>query len=152
MNVNTRVPTLSLFNKLHNLIAPYVNRRWTGAKSALKTLRNYNHQTKFGPTRKLGSQVELLMVLMKLRLGLLNKELAKRFKISETLFSRIFLAWLRAASVVLRPMVFFSKEEELMSSMPQRFKSLPCLHSIIDCTELFITPQHIEIVSRVCPE
>lgn len=144
----TGVPTLGLFNKLHNLIAPFVKRRWTGAKSALKTLKTFKSSARLGPTRKLSSKVEFLMMLMKLRLGLLNKDLAKRFKISETLFSRIFFAWLRAACVVLQPIVFVNKEEDLIASKPKRFKSLPCLHSIIDCTEIFIeTPKDLYLQS-----
>ena len=85
---------------------------------------------------------------MKLRLGLLNKDLAKRFDISETLCSRIFFAWLRATSTVLKSMVYIPDEESLIGSKPLRYRQLHDLHSIIDCTEIFIeTPKDMYLQS-----
>lgn len=152
VNFYTGIPSLSLFNKLHAQIAQYVTRRWTGAKRVLKNVRSLKKSSrfghKFGPNRKLTSKSEFLMMLMKLRLGLLSKDLAKRFDISETLCSRIFFAWLRAASIVLRSMIFIPDEEKLIGSKPERFRKLKTLHSIIDCTELFIeTPKDLYLQS-----
>jgi hypothetical protein len=99
---------------------------------------------RFGPARKLSSKSEFLMTLMKLRLGLLSKDLAKRFDISETLCSRIVLACLRACSIALKCLVYMPDAETLISTKPERFRNLPDLNSIIDCTELFIeTPKDL---------
>ncbi|XP_052284007.1 uncharacterized protein LOC127880705 [Dreissena polymorpha] len=144
----TGLTNKSLFNKLHEYISPFVTRRWTGVMSMAKNVRKLKSKlsarsgAKFGPERKMSSRTEFLMTLMKLRLGLLNKDLSKRFDISETLCSRIFLAWLRASFEVLKSMVYIPNEESLIASKPQRFRKFPDLHSIIDCTELFIeTPK-----------
>jgi hypothetical protein len=56
---------------------------------------------------------------MKLRLGLLNKDLAKRFEISEALCSRIFFSWLRAASKALRHLIFIPDQETLVATKPE---------------------------------
>ena len=71
--------TLSSFEQLHNYIVPYVQRRWKGAKRTNSVRRNIITGKKRGPNRKLPSSDELLLTLMKLRLALLNFDLAKRF-------------------------------------------------------------------------
>lgn len=134
--------TKSVFHKIHSFISPFVNRRWTGVTSMVKNIRKFRGEARYGPQRKLTSKCEFLLMLMKLRLGLLNADLAKRFGISECLISRIFLAWLRASSSVLKALVYLPDEETLIATKPERFRKLSSLHSIIDCTELFIeTPK-----------
>jgi len=137
VNFYTGISKKSIFDKLYSFIAPFVNRRWTGVVSMMKNTRKFKTNARFGPARKMSSKTEFLMMLMKLRLGLLNKDLAKRFDISETLCSRIFFSWLRASCEVLKSSVFMPDEESLIGSKPERFRKLPDLHSIIDCTEFF---------------
>lgn len=144
----TGLQSKSVFNKLHSFIAPYVNRRWTGVVSMVRNVRIFKNKSRFGPERKMTSKSEFLMTFMKLRLGLLNKDLAKRFDISETLCSRIFFAWLRASCAVLKSLIYMPDEESLIASKPERFRKLPDLHSIIDCTEIFIeTPKDLYLQS-----
>ena len=148
-NFLTGIKTISLFSKIHDIVAPLVTRRWTGVSSMIRGLKKYKKKPlKLGPTRKLSSKSEFLLALMKLRLGLLNKDLAHRFDISETLCSRIFFSWLRASSRALRHLVFIPDQETLVGTKPDRFRNLPDLHSIIDCTEIFIeTPKDLYLQS-----
>ncbi|XP_045162255.2 uncharacterized protein LOC123527064 [Mercenaria mercenaria] len=149
VNFYTGLGSRSLFDKLHSVISPLVNRRWIGVVSVVKKVRNFRPKTRLGPARKLTSKSEFMMMLMKLRLGLLNKDLAKRFNISESLCSKVFFAWLRASFSVLRSLVYIPDEEALIGSKPERFRDLPDLHSIIDCTELFIeTPKDLFLQSQ----
>ena len=145
VNFHTGIKSRSLFNKLHDIVAPLVKRRWTGVLSMTRGLRKFKSKPlQFGPSRKLPSKTEFLLMLMKLRLGLLNKDLAKRINISCTLCSRIFFTWLRAASQALRHLVFIPDQEAILASKLDRYRSLPDLHSIIDCTEMFIeTPKDL---------
>ncbi|XP_052792215.1 uncharacterized protein LOC128226377 [Mya arenaria] len=144
----TGLSTKSIFNKLHSFISPFVNRRWTGVTSMIKNVRKFKAKSRYGPDRKLTSKCEFLLMLMKIRLGLLNADLAKRFNILECLVSRIFLAWLRASSLALKAMVYLPDEETLIATKPERFRKLSSLHSIIDCTELFIeTPKDLYLQS-----
>ena len=134
--------TLSSFEQLHDYIVPYVQRHWKGAKRTNSVCRNIITGKKRGPNRKLPSRDELLLTLMKLRLALLNFDLAKRFRISKCLSGQVITCWLRAMASVLRTMIFMPDLGTLNVTKPARFSKARNLHSIIDCSEIFIeTPQ-----------
>ena len=136
----TGIDTKELFNALHDYIAPFVQRRWKGAKRVVKSVRQLGK--KRGPERKLDSRDEFLLTLKKLRLGLLLNDLAHRFKISSTLCGQIFTCWIGAMAKVLSSMVYMPTQGVLNVTSPDRFNSVLKIHSIIDCSELFIeTPQ-----------
>ena len=83
---------------------------------------------------------------MRLKLGLLHNDLAKRFKVSKTLSGQIFNCWLRAMARVLRPNVYIPNQGVISATSPKRFNEIHSLHYIIDCSELFIeTPQDHEL-------
>ena len=47
-----------------------------------------------GRARKLSLENEFLATLMRLRLGLLNQDIADRFSIAQSTFSRMFIRWI----------------------------------------------------------
>ena len=51
VNFRTGLKKKSIFVKLHDKIAPFVNRRWTGAKSAVRHLKRCKGLKRFGPER-----------------------------------------------------------------------------------------------------
>ena len=61
---------------------------------------------KFGPGRKLCGKDELLLMLTKIRQGMLTEHSAGRFDISTGLANNIITTWVKAASAVLKPMIF----------------------------------------------
>ena len=89
---------------LHVKTAPLIRRRFDYAKDQ-ETRRFKTTPTKFGPDTKLESKDEFLMTLMKLRLGLLDKDIvhfgyqilcATRYSIHESevwqnIFDHLFL-------------------------------------------------------------
>ena len=80
-----------------------------------------NSPKKIGPKSKLSGREEFLLCLIKIRLGLLHEDLAKRFSISKTLASRIFSTWVKATAAVLKSHVFVSKMENIVPSRPNKF-------------------------------
>ena len=139
----TGFETLVSFHRYHAFIAPYVKRRWKGIKCVSKKVRTFCKSPKqFGPTRKLTSSDEFLLTLMWLRLGLLKKDLADRFNISVTLCSQIFHSWLTAMSKVLDSLVSWPSQHQVQETNPSRYRHIPRLRTIIDCSEIFIeTPK-----------
>ena len=139
----TGVKSVKLFDKLHDIVSPFVRRRWRGIK---RTTSYHKKAKRFGPARKLSSRDEFFLTLMKLRLGVLNEDLADRFKISKGLTSNIFLTWVKATSTILKPIIYMPSQQSIANTRPSRFKSMPDLYSIIDGTEFFIqTPKNPDL-------
>ena len=60
----------------------------------------------FGPDRKLCARDEMLLCLMKLRLGLTLQDLVNRYKVSLSTPSSVFTSWVKGLSTVLRTVIF----------------------------------------------
>ena len=101
-----------------------------------------------GRERKLDSKDEFLLTFLKLRLGLLNQDLAQRFDISESLVTNIFHSLLRAMAEYLIAFVYIHDVEHILGTTPQRFREFKDLCGITDCSEIFIeTPKDLEMQS-----
>ena len=79
------------------------------------------------------------MVLMKLRLGVPNDDLAYQLGISNGLVSRIFHAWINVMSTELKCLVVWPDAEKLCENLPNSFKKhFSNVKCIIDYFEIFI--------------
>ena len=90
----TNIDKVELFNVLHTKFAPLIRRCFDYAKDQ-ETRQFKSTPKKFGPDTKLESKDEFLLTLMKLRLGLLGKDIAHWLGISNTLCTQIFHSWIR---------------------------------------------------------
>lgn len=81
----------------------------------------------------------LFVVLMKLRFGVSNKDIAFRFNVSETAISKILRNLLPIMAQTLKPIIKWPTRKAILRKMPKCFKRKyrQCL-CIIDCTEIFI--------------
>ena len=81
----------------------------------------------------------LLIVLMKLKLGLLSKDIAIRFNLSPTVISKIFRSWIVVIARNLKSLIVWPDRGAIRYNLPQCFKKkyrdAVC---IIDCSEIFI--------------
>ena len=100
-----------------------------------------------GPDRKLTYEQEYLLVLMRLRLGLLVKDLGFRFQVSSARVSQIWITWIKLLSKELRHLIIWSSKGQIFATLPDAFKRLyPKVQTIIDCTEVFVeTPNSLEV-------
>ncbi|CAJ1083768.1 uncharacterized protein LOC115384144 [Xyrichtys novacula] len=79
----------------------------------------------------LSLQDHLLIVLMKLRQGLTNTDLAFRFDVSTATLSRILRSWLPALAIVLKPLITWPSKGATLRRMPRifhrKFKRCRCI-------------------------
>ena len=83
----------------------------------------------------------IFLTLMRLRLGLVNEDIADRFGISPTLSSRIFTIWMRVLSKLLgHALITWLPEEAVLSNLPGVFikAGYKRCRVILDWTEVFI--------------
>ena len=72
--------------------------------------------------RKLTNFEEFLLVLIKLRLNLQNKDLGYRFKVSKSSVSQIIHKWLNILYHALRFLIRWPSREELRATLPESFQ------------------------------
>ena len=117
------------FKTLFASFGPAVsNLIYYGTKTKTDNIKSSDY-TKHGPKRSLTPE-EFFLVLVRLRLGLLEEDLAFRACISQSNLSRIIITWLDFLHAKLR---------SLPITMPSVFKQIyPMTRVIIDCTEIFV--------------
>lgn len=93
-----------------------------------------------GVLPELTSRDHLLMILMKLKLGLCDTDLAYRFAIQESSVTRICQTWIPSLAAVLRPLVAWPRADIVSQSRPSifrgKFRRCRC---VIDCPEFVVT-------------
>ncbi|XP_072283318.1 uncharacterized protein [Pyxicephalus adspersus] len=99
-------------------------------------------RSEVGPQSALSLEDQLLLVLTRLRLGLLLQDLAFRFRVSESTVSRYWLNWtdLLHARLTQIPILYSARYLDLFE--PKRtiqYQGLNC--TIMDCTDLFFEVQ-----------
>ena len=95
------------------------------------------HVNKFH--NRLSLEDHLLIVLMKLKLGLLNRDIAYRFSLQSPIISRIFRSWVAILASCLKCLIVWPDKGTIRHNLPSCFKKkyrdAVC---IIDCSEIFI--------------
>ena len=118
---------------------PKMLKFYTGiSHTTFKWLRKYGPHDVVSST--LNSTDHLLLVLVKLRIGLTNRDLGYRFKISPPVVSRILRNWLPILSkFMVKNAIYWPEKMALRKILPNCFKKYytKCV-TIIDCTEVFI--------------
>ena len=92
---------------------------------------------------------QFFLTLTRLRLGLLERDIAHRFQISQSTVSRIFATWINLMYHTLKSIERFPPMHIVKKYMPDAFKALyPSTRLIIDATEFQIErPSSLSIQS-----
>ncbi|XP_065680533.1 uncharacterized protein LOC105848925 [Hydra vulgaris] len=140
MNFYTGISSIAIFNVIFGLLKPFLPSilYWRGPKHLHSKVKQLKSVSK---CKLLSHREELLMTLMRLRLGLLNEDMADRFGISKSLCSNTFTAFIRIiANILGQAIIVWLPSEVIKKNLPQSFvkaKHHKC-RVILDCFEIFI--------------
>lgn len=132
----TGFPTVALLHWLFDWILPAAQntKLWDG---------KYKNTPRSNQTRgrKRTSQslfIEMLLCLVKIRMGFGNKHLSYLFGVSNSHVSRIFISWTNLLHQCLKALIIWPSKEIVKVNLPQSFARYPRTRAIIDCTEYFV--------------
>ncbi|CAN7998186.1 unnamed protein product [Ixodes hexagonus] len=98
---------------------------------------SYSQDSKQGRPRSLPPYDELFLVLVRLRLGLFEKDLAFRFGISVGTVSRLCTTWISYLYQHLAKLPLWATRQQVDEDMPPAFKEkYPTTRVILDATEI----------------
>lgn len=86
-----------------------------------------------------GLKEEFILVLLQLKLGLMERDLANVFTGSVITVSPIYMTWVRFLALTFNGSLFrWPSKQEIKTHMPNSFSKYPGTRIIIDCAEFFI--------------
>ena len=92
-----------------------------------------------GPKDCSGPEQEFFLVLVRLRLGLHEEDIAVRAGLSQSHISRITISWIDFLHARLRSYPIWPSRSCTDKTMPESFKQMyPSTRLVIDCAEIFI--------------
>ena len=132
---------LACFNFLKR--SAEVMRGWKGSATCPGDVDQ--HGQKPGRKSKLSLEEQFFLVMVRLRLGLFEVDLADRFGVHPSTVSRIIITWLNLMYVKFQQLPAWLSRRKINRLMPPCFKKwYPTTRVIIDCTEFFInTPSSL---------
>ena len=92
---------------------------------------------------------ELLITMIRLKVGLLVHDLAFRFNVTDGLISTVFFTWIRLFSKELSWLITWPERHIIKRNLPSMFRKYytKCV-VIIDCSEIFIqTPSSLDVAA-----
>ena len=127
----TGFPSYESLKACYEYLGPGVN--------DLKYWGSNNQDISYGRKRSLSNFNEFFLVLVRLRLGLFEKDLANRFNISVSTVCRICRTWIRFMYLRFKEIPLWPSKDLVNLYMPKCFKELyPSTRVIIDATEIFV--------------
>ncbi|XP_068754595.1 uncharacterized protein [Montipora capricornis] len=111
----TGIPSLGCFNLISELLTPQAEKLKYWDKNKDKQMKYQTApNSKPGPKRGLTLKEELIITLVRLRLGLMGRQLADIFSVSQSQLSRIFTTWVCFLATVLKEvLVLWPSQEEV---------------------------------------
>ena len=126
-----------IFNSL-SLITGKLN-YWNG-KDSLKENEYLENDVKQqpGPQRKMRLLNEFLLVLMRLRLGLLEQDLPQNFCVSVGTISRVLITWYNVLAANLNQLIVWPGKEVIATNIPDCFKKFPSTRIILNYNNEYV--------------
>ena len=128
---------ISSFTKAYNIIFKAILDYLEPAASHL--LYNNSSSGSGGRPRKLSSEEELFLVLVRLRGGYHIEDMSVRFNMSPSNISRILITWYDFLHTQFRSLPIWATRQTVDETMSKCFQTIyPKTRVILDCTEIFI--------------
>ena len=143
----TNIPNFHVFDAVREYLQSRLTdgsntmRRWRGAKQSCNQFsetREMNKPQISGYSDKLSFEEELFLVLVKLKTGRMNQDLAFHFDISVGLVSELFTSWLYFLSVELKALFEVVECGPVADGVPSVYRNMSDLRIVLDCTELML--------------
>ncbi|XP_057297410.1 uncharacterized protein LOC130628122 [Hydractinia symbiolongicarpus] len=134
ISLYTGLQNYGVFEWLYNRIKPKAE-KLSYFKGETSYSKSNSNRKKTGPKRKLNTKSELFMTLIRLRLGLVERDLSYRFDVSQSTVSQVLSTWIPFLSRELQCLIYWPSREENNGCYPKCFKDFPNTIGIIDCTE-----------------
>ena len=100
--------------------------------------------------RSLSPIEELFMTLIRLRVGLMEQDLAYRFGVSQSTVSRIIITWINFLYLELKKIPLWPPKEIIQVNMPKAFKEkYQRTRVIIDATEVYIDQPRLPDIQQM---
>jgi len=152
----TGVPDTATWNLLWDYAKDKVQKMnyWHGfckeevRKRKIRTGTGKSPLKKPGRKRKLHQRDELLMTLMRLRLGFQVKDLADRFEVPCATVSSVFGTWVKVLASLLKDTITMPSSSCIKANLPNsfRYSRYSNVRGILDCTEIFIErPRNLQL-------
>ena len=139
MTFYTGLPDYQTFISLYNFLKPRLGFSLNYNNGYPNVSKHPSYVVSRGWLRKLCDIEELFLTMARLRLGLLEIDLADRFNIAQQEVSEIFATWIDRMSDCLEQLSFTAERETMKRNLPKCFKpDYEDVYLIIDCTELYI--------------
>lgn len=114
-----------------NLLGPSVDQ--LSYRSAERSNKGLGRKRTFSPLN------EFFLMLVRLRLGLFEQDLAYRFGISQSSVSRLLITWINFVYLQFKEIPLWPPKALIVANMPTCFKvKYPATCVIIDATEIFV--------------
>ena len=130
----TGIPSLGCFNLISDLLKPQAEKLKYRDKNKDKQMKYQTAvDSKPGPKRGLTLNEELIVTLVRLRLGLMGRQLADIFSVLQSQLSRIFTTWVCFLATVLKEvLVLWPSQENDSGKFYTGIPSLGCFNLISD--------------------
>ena len=137
------------FNRANRTLHKNIIKYWDKKKNGKSYYQNDVSKNKPGRLRHVSEKEEHLLVLCRLRLGVLNRQLGDMFGVSEASVCKIVTTWVcLLAKLFDGTLLRWPTHEEVKRQFPKSFKKYPDTRVIIDATEFFIEKPHPHVLRR----
>jgi DNA-binding Xre family transcriptional regulator len=132
----TGLPSYDVFRALFCYLQPLaLNMQYVSYSDKVHNATRFRNKP--GPPRILSLEDEFFVTLVRLRLGLPSKDLAKRFGIAESTLSVIFNTWVILLARELEEICCMPSVDVTTVKQADCFQNFDNVRIVLDCTEVF---------------